>query len=286
MTRSWRPRCGSCSRRWRSSRPRCQPTRRPARPGSARRSLREKHGLRGVPPDGGRLPAVPAHPRRPAHLHGRRRRLARAGRGRPGLAADRRRRAGELPALLPRRLPAGLDELAGREPRGLRGRHRGQHGRAGSPTGATRRPGSPGGPRRARCSPSPRRTSRRRSTGAPTRSPATAPRRRGCCRSAPVNDVAIEDAGTALLTGSVAHEPAFWKRYRGGRAGKLWTATGHGPPPLPPSSVHAGAQRPGWSAGRPDADRGPAVLPVRSRGHREHLLVRAGRQRGPPAYRS
>ena len=51
----------------------------------------------------------------------------------------------------------------------------------------------------------------------------------------PVNDVAIEDAGTALLTGSVAHEPAFWKRYRGGRAGKLWTSTGptHLPSPLP-----------------------------------------------------
>src|SRR5689334_14689167 len=45
----------------------------------------------------------------------------------------------------------------------------------------------------------------------------------------PVNDVAIEDAGTALLTGSVAHEPAFWKRYHGGRAGKLWTATGTDP---------------------------------------------------------
>ena len=40
-----------------------------------------------------------------------------------------------------------------------------------------------------------------------------------------VTDVAIEDTGTALLTGSVAGEPAFWKRYRGGRAGKLWTAT-------------------------------------------------------------
>ncbi|HWM98798.1 MAG TPA: peptidase S41, partial [Streptosporangiaceae bacterium] len=44
-----------------------------------------------------------------------------------------------------------------------------------------------------------------------------------------VNDVAIEDAGTALLAGSVAGEPAFWKRYRGGRAGKLWTATGTDP---------------------------------------------------------
>ena len=51
----------------------------------------------------------------------------------------------------------------------------------------------------------------------------------------PVNDVAIEDAGTALLTGSVAHEPAFWKRYRGGRAGKLWTATGTESPPTSPA---------------------------------------------------
>jgi len=44
-----------------------------------------------------------------------------------------------------------------------------------------------------------------------------------------VTDVAIEDAGTALLTGSVAGEPAFWKRYRGGRTGRLWTATGTDP---------------------------------------------------------
>ena len=44
-----------------------------------------------------------------------------------------------------------------------------------------------------------------------------------------VTDVAIEEAGTALLTGSVVGEPAFWKRYRGGRAGKLWTATAADP---------------------------------------------------------
>ena len=44
-----------------------------------------------------------------------------------------------------------------------------------------------------------------------------------------VSDVAIEEAGTALLTGSVVGEPAFWKRYRGGRAGKLWTATAGDP---------------------------------------------------------
>ena len=45
-----------------------------------------------------------------------------------------------------------------------------------------------------------------------------------------VNDLALEETGTALLTGSVAGEPAFWKRYRGGRAGKLWTATPADPP--------------------------------------------------------
>jgi tricorn protease len=44
-----------------------------------------------------------------------------------------------------------------------------------------------------------------------------------------VNDLAIEESGTALLTGSVAGEPAFWKRYRGGRAGKLWTASASDP---------------------------------------------------------
>ena len=44
-----------------------------------------------------------------------------------------------------------------------------------------------------------------------------------------VTDVAIEDAGTALLTGSVVGEPAFWKRYRGGRTGKLWIATAADP---------------------------------------------------------
>jgi len=53
----------------------------------------------------------------------------------------------------------------------------------------------------------------------------------------PVNDLAIEDAGTTLLTGSVAGEPAFWKRYRGGRAGKLWIARGPDPSSHLPSPV-------------------------------------------------
>jgi len=39
-----------------------------------------------------------------------------------------------------------------------------------------------------------------------------------------VNDLAIEAEAAVLLTGAVVREPAYWKRYRGGRAGKLWVA--------------------------------------------------------------
>src|SRR5215469_13977279 len=46
----------------------------------------------------------------------------------------------------------------------------------------------------------------------------------------PVADLSPGDgSATALLTGRVDREPAFWKRYRGGRTGRLWTATARDP---------------------------------------------------------
>jgi tricorn protease len=71
-------------------------------------------------------------------------------------------------------------------------------------------------------------------TGQPTRfpwayaiHPGEAPRR---LPFGPVTDLAQEGTATGLVTGRFDREPASWKRYRGGTAGRLWVAAAEGTP--------------------------------------------------------
>ena len=57
--------------------------------------------------------------------------------------------------------------------------------------------------------------------------PGEAPRR---LPFGPVTDLAQKGAATALLTGRFDREPASWKRYRGGTAGRIWVAAAEGQP--------------------------------------------------------
>ena len=204
--------------------------------------------------------------------------MARSGRRRPGLAAIRRQRPGELSPLLPRRRQDRLDQLAGRQPRGLHGRPGRQRRRPAHLLERRQDEGDRLDPARR----GPRGLRHRPARNVPDLGV------RGPARGRAATQAAVRP-GNRPGPGRGGHGPAH--RPDEQRARVLEAVPRRHPRQAvdrhryrPP--VHPGSRRPGRPARHADADRRPAVLPVRPRGHREHLLVRAGRRRPAQAHRS
>lgn len=67
----------------------------------------------------------------------------------------------------------------------------------------------------------------------------------------PVGELAFADTGAVLLGSVISREPAYWKRYRGGTAGKVWLdADGSGEFTRILSEVDGNLSSPMWWAGR------------------------------------
>ena len=204
--------------------------------------------------------------------------MARTRRGGPRLAAVRRRRPGPLPAFLPGRDSGRLDQLAGRPARGL---HRRSGGRRPGPPHLLGRQPDPGdrldpgrgGPGRQR----------RRAAGEPVLLGLRGPAARRAAPAAAVRpgqrprprnrrDRPADRPGQQQRAGVLEALP-------GRLRGQALDRHRRRPP------VHPDPDRPEHPVHLPHADRRPAVLPVRPRGHREHLLLRPGRYRPHPAHR-
>ena len=102
--------------------------------------------------------------------------------------------------------------------------------------------------RRGRCRRGRRRPGRHRA-GRPgrRRRPAAAGRLRRL-PFGPVNDLSVQAATVALLTGAMGREPAYWKRYRGGSSGRLWVAAGPAASRSPASRSPAARRAARWPA--------------------------------------